>query len=115
MKTLKLYVKGMTCTSCEVLLERSVSKVSGVNKVSVDRAREEMTVDCADDVTPEKLQQAVDPKYTLSSGTHPEEKPFFITKDKERLLGNGGGVMGIFWGYNIFLKNNPLPKRVWVD
>ena len=110
MKTLKLYVKGMTCTSCEVLLERSVSKVSGVNKVSVDRAREEMTVDCADDVTPEKLQQAVDPKYTLSSGTHPEEKPFFITKDKERLAEIGAVLMVILGAYIILTKYDLLPK-----
>ena len=114
MKTLKLYVKGMTCSSCEVLLERSVSKVPGVNKVTVNRAQEQMTVDCADDVTPEKLQHAVDPKYTLAEGSQLERKPFFITKDNERLAEIGAVLMVILGAYIILKRFNLLPVGIGI-
>ena len=50
MKTLNLKVDGMTCSSCEVIIERNLRKVSGVEKVHVSRAKEEAEVQCSDEV-----------------------------------------------------------------
>lgn len=57
----------MTCHSCEVLIERQLRKVPGVQKVHVSRAKEEVAVQCAEDVPLETLQAAVQQGgYTLS-------------------------------------------------
>src|SRR3989344_900862 len=115
MKMLKIRVKGMTCSSCEVLLERSVSKVPGVNKVTVNRAREEMTVQGSDDITVNKLQEAVDSKYILSEGSNAPEKQFFITKDRERLAEIGAVLMVILGIYFVLKEYNLLPKGIGIS
>ena len=112
MKTLKIHVKGMTCSSCEVLLERSVSKVPGVNKVTVNRGREEMTVEGSDDITVNKLKSAVDSKYILSEGNAPR---FFITKDRERLAEIGAVLMVILGIYFVLKEYNLLPQGIGIS
>ncbi|MFH1210421.1 MAG: heavy-metal-associated domain-containing protein [archaeon] len=41
----KIEVKGMHCTSCEVLLTDSLQEIAGVNKVKVDHKKGEVEVD----------------------------------------------------------------------
>jgi len=36
MKTTTIYVKGMHCRSCEVLLEDALSEISDINQVTVN-------------------------------------------------------------------------------
>ena len=66
MKKLNLKVKGMTCSACEVLVERNLRKAKGVHSARVHRAREEVIVDCDDDVSLELLQKELPEQYTLS-------------------------------------------------
>jgi len=67
MKEIKVKVQGMTCSSCEVIIERILRKVPGVEKVRVSRSREDAKITCADDVKLETLQEAIKEKgYTLS-------------------------------------------------
>lgn len=67
MKEIKVKVQGMTCSSCEVLIERSLRKVLGVEKVRVSRSREDAKITCADDVSLATLQAAIpDQKYILT-------------------------------------------------
>ena len=78
MKKLNLKVQGMTCSSCEVLIERKLKHLPGVEKVKVSRAKEEVQVECDDTVTVAQLQEPIKEKYTLSSQdfieNHPESK-----------------------------------------
>ena len=53
-------IEGMSCASCAMTVENAVSKMPGVNKVSVNLATEIMTVEANDSVTPEAIAKVVD-------------------------------------------------------
>lgn len=44
LKTVKLATRGMTCTSCSVLIEARLKRIDGVHEASSDYAREETVV-----------------------------------------------------------------------
>ena len=115
MKKLNLKVQGMTCSSCEVLIERNLKKVPGVEKVKVSRAKEQAEVECADHVQIEELQNAIKDKgYTLSV---PEKNTFknnFILKDKERYSEIGAVLVVLFAAYFLLTQFDILPKNFGV-
>ena len=41
----KFEVEGMTCTACAATIERSLSKLEGVNAVAVNFATEKMSIE----------------------------------------------------------------------
>ena len=49
-KILNLKIRGMTCASCEVLLERGMKKVPGVHNDQVSKAKETAVIHCDNDV-----------------------------------------------------------------
>lgn len=53
-------IEGMSCASCAMTIENAVSKIPGVDKVSVNLATEIMTVEANDSVTPEDIAKVVD-------------------------------------------------------
>ena len=53
-------IEGMSCASCAMTIENAVSKMPGVDKVSVNLATEIMTVEANDSVTPEDIAKVVD-------------------------------------------------------
>lgn len=53
-------IEGMSCASCAMTIENAVSKIPGVDKVSVNLATEIMTVEANDSVTPEAIAKVVD-------------------------------------------------------
>src|SRR3989338_5454492 len=68
MKEETFSIKGMHCASCEILIERALKKVPGVQKVAVDRAHETAHVCCTEEfpVMVSHLQDAVaSAGYTL--------------------------------------------------
>ncbi|MBI2572516.1 sulfite exporter TauE/SafE family protein [Candidatus Woesearchaeota archaeon] len=68
MKKCTYSIKGMHCASCEVVIERALKKVPGVHHVNVNKAKEQAIVECEENVSQEKLQEAVKEKgYTLHS------------------------------------------------
>ncbi|MDP3698964.1 MAG: sulfite exporter TauE/SafE family protein [Nanoarchaeota archaeon] len=115
-KTFK--VKGMTCTSCEVLIERKLKHVSGVKTVKVSRAKEQAEVECSENVQLEQLQEAVKDKgYTLYASNDPIEnqpKNSFILKDKERYSEIGAVLVVLFAAYFLLTQFNLLPKNFGV-
>ncbi len=114
MKTLTFSIKGMTCSSCEILLERQLRKVSGVSKVSIDRSGENGVVECEENVTLSQLQQAVDPKYTLlAKGDVGKIK--FITANTKRFAEIGGVLIVLFGLYLLFQKLELLPSNFSVS
>ena len=58
MKTLKLQVDGMSCASCAKVVEKALSAVPGVDKVSVHFVTKTATVDVQDTVT--NVQSLID-------------------------------------------------------
>ncbi|MBT4604317.1 hypothetical protein HOC01_01640 [archaeon] len=65
-KRIECVVEGMTCSSCEVILERRLGRVNGVHTVSVDRADERLVVECDENVSIDTLSNAIKGKgYTL--------------------------------------------------
>ena len=59
MGEINLKVKGMTCSSCEVLIERSLKELSGVEEVKVDRAKELVKIKGSDNISLDDLQTAL--------------------------------------------------------
>ena len=53
-------IERMSCASCAMTIENAVSKIPGVDKVSVNLATEIMTVEANDSVTPEDIAKVVD-------------------------------------------------------
>ncbi len=115
-KRLTLNVQGMTCSSCEVLIERKLRKVPGVEHVRVNRAREEARIESSGDVRLADLQQALaGEKYTLTlkDGSSSPGKGF-ILNDKERWA-EVGSILVILLGAYILLKQlDLLPKGLGI-
>ncbi|MBI2146722.1 heavy-metal-associated domain-containing protein, partial [Candidatus Woesearchaeota archaeon] len=117
MKKMNLVVKGMTCASCEVLIERSLKKVPGVEKVIVNRPQESVEIDCADHVEIPSLQAAVKEQgYLLSL---PEEnaapaRSSFVRATKGRFLEIGAVVLLLMGVYLLLKELNILPQTLGV-
>jgi uncharacterized protein len=112
-KILNLKVRGMTCASCEVLLERGMKKVPGVSNVQVSRSKEKAVVHCENDVQLEDLQAAVaDKGYTLipHDTIDTPVRPAFIVKHKQRYAEIGAVLLFIIGGYIILKQLDLVPK-----
>ena len=119
MKKINLKVQGMTCSSCEVLIERNLKKIPGVEKVKVSRAKEQAEVECADDVNIQQLQDAVKEKgymLSLQESNHDQNNSTnpFILKDKERYSEIGAVLVVLFAGYFLLTQFDLLPKSFGV-
>ncbi len=129
-----LNVQGMTCTSCEVLIERALKNVPGVKNVHVSRAKEEAIVECSDQVSLDQLQQAVKERgYTLafknsgntaSTATHSpsnsslsKQSPFLsrLISSKERYAEIGAVLVIIAGLYLILNQLNLIPQNFGVS
>ena len=64
-------IERMSCASCAMTIENAVSKIPGVDKVSVNLATEIMTVEANDSVTPEDIAKVVD---GVGYSAHPRGK-----------------------------------------
>ena len=115
MKKLNLKVQGMTCSSCEVLIERNLKKIPGVETVKVSRVNEQAEVECADHLQVEELQNALKDKgYTLSSPEGNTFKRHFILKNKERYSEIGAVLVLLFAAYFLLTQFDLLPKNFGV-
>ncbi len=105
MKEMKVHVQGMTCASCEVIIERKLRKISGVDHVCVSREKGEAIITCANHITLENLQAAVaDKGYTLCDKKSDET---FFVKDKKK-YGEILLVLGIVLLLYLILKTFDL-------
>ncbi len=111
-----LNVQGMTCSSCEVLIERSLKQVPGVKNVHVSRAAEKAVVECSDDVKLEQLQQAVKEKgYTLSEGNSSTSSHSLSGEAKKTHYREIGAVIVfIFAVYLLLQQFNIFPENFGV-
>lgn len=75
-------ISGMTCNGCKDNVEKKLSSIEGVIKVSVDLEKAEASLDMQSHVPVSQLQQALPDKYVIS-----EKKNIFDTTvlDKEAM------------------------------
>ncbi|MEK7591871.1 MAG: sulfite exporter TauE/SafE family protein [Patescibacteria group bacterium] len=60
MNTQKVYIKGMHCRSCEILIEDELKKVRGVNRVSVNHQTGVADVECECELDGQEVASAVE-------------------------------------------------------
>ncbi len=117
MKKIEVKVKGITCASCEVLLERKLKKIPGVHKVQASKSKERVSIQCEEYVQVEDLQAAVaDKGYILipnDSINTPVRMPF-IVKNKERFSEIGSVIVILIGLYVILSQFDLLPKNIGV-
>lgn len=116
MKKINVNVKGMTCSSCEVLIERGMKKIVGVEKVSVNRAKETAEIECADSITVDQLQEAVKEKgYQLSLQEQVQKSPInFFTKNADHYMEIGAIFLLLVGIYLLFKQLNFIPEGIGV-
>ena len=112
MKKLNLKVKGMTCTACEVLIERKLKQLSGVEQVKVSRAKEKAEITCNEEVKLEDLQNAVSEKGYIFSIDN-EENTAKIKNNK--WLQIGAALLIIAAIYLLLKYFDVLPKNFGVS
>src|SRR3989344_8112987 len=117
MVKLELQVQGMTCSSCEVLIERSLKQIPGVKNVHVSRAAEKAVVECSDDVKLEQLQQAVKEKgYLLTEGNSSTINHSLSGESKKTHYTEIGAVIVfIFAVYLLLQQFNIFPENFGVS
>ena len=118
-KKKKIHVKvtGMTCNSCEVLLERGMKKIPGVYKVFVNRAKEMAYIHCDESIELEDLQAAVAKKGYRLIPPDAIETPIrvpFIVKNKKKFSEIGVVLVVLIGLYFIFSQLNLLPEGIGV-
>lgn len=106
-----LSVKGMTCSSCEVLIERKLRKVPGVTHVRVSQTGGNAEIGCEPGVSLEDLQNALaGEKYTLAAAGEGGSSSLFIAWDRERWAEIGSVAVIIIGAYIIFSQLGLLPE-----
>lgn len=121
MKKLTFNVQGMTCASCEVLLERKLKQVPGVEKVKASKAKDQVEIKCSDEaqVTQlhQQLQDAVKDKgYTLHLADDSSKwfNSKLITKDKSHWTEIGSVLVVMIGAYILLSQLDILPKNLGV-
>lgn len=79
-------VSGMTCSGCQAKVQGLLSKVNGVNNVSIDLAKGEASIEMAKHIPTSDLQAALKdyPKYQLTeTENHTQSKVFASGEEKK--------------------------------
>ena len=83
--SLELDVGGMTCASCSGRVEKALSKVPGVERVSVNLANERAHVELLGHVDPARLIDAVT-RAGYSASLHQANNPHAVQDDQQKRL-----------------------------
>ncbi|MQU65719.1 heavy metal translocating P-type ATPase [Pseudomonas sp. FSL R10-1350] len=83
--SLELDVGGMTCASCSGRVEKALSKVPGVERVSVNLANERAHVELLGHVDPAQLIDAVN-QAGYSASLHQANNPHAVQDDQQKRL-----------------------------
>jgi copper chaperone CopZ len=73
-------ISGMTCGGCVASVEEKLSKIVGVNSVSVDLGTAEAKIEMARHIPIKQLQEALKPKYEIT------EKEISVTQNHQEVL-----------------------------
>lgn len=116
MKKLTFNVDGMTCASCEVLLERKLKQVSGVEKVKASKAKDQVEVKCSETTELTQLQNAVNEKGYRLNLIEDSSKGYtkLINKDKTHWSQVGSVLVVMIGVYILLSKLELLPKSLGI-
>ena len=117
MKKIKAKVTGMTCASCEVLIERRLHKVDGIHKVHVSRSKEIATIECDDSIEIGDINLILSEKgYALSPLDNIENppRPKFVVQNKKRFAEIGAVILVMIGAYFILTTFNLIPEGIGV-
>lgn len=96
-KTVRLQVEGMTCNSCELLVERSWKNLPGVLSVKANAANHSVDLKCTADIPLEKLQGSLlDQKYTVKTAAEKLSAGMVPMKTHE-MFGLFALAIGLAW------------------
>ncbi len=78
-------VSGMTCTGCQVKVQRLLSKIAGVKNVTIDLPKGEATIDMDKHIATNDLKTALKeyPKYQLSETDHQQQMVAPVAAEEE--------------------------------
>lgn len=95
-------VLGMTCSGCQAKVQSLLSKVTGVQQVSIDLAKAEATIDMDKHIATADLKLALKdyPKYQLSENIQQHIVPVFEEEEKKSWIETYKPILMIF-GYII--------------
>ena len=115
-KKLKLKIDGMTCSSCEVLIENAFKKIPGVERAYVHAASGKADVYCSEDPGLTQLQDSVSGHgYKVA---YWEQEPVVATpiegNSKEDYLQIGSIFFFLMTLYLVFKQSGILPSGVGV-
>ncbi len=65
-------INGMTCTSCEAKVKSAFLTLSAISEANVSKENGSATLTMNEHIPLSKLQEVLDPKYTLSAPNHNE-------------------------------------------
>ena len=98
----KIFIEGMHCPSCEVLVERKLKKISGINSVDVDFRKGEAKIRFDKELNDNKLRKVI-----KSCGYRICKKP--VVTQKKNMIEIGGMLIIIFGLYMLMNKFNLFP------
>ncbi|MFH1650064.1 MAG: sulfite exporter TauE/SafE family protein [Candidatus Woesearchaeota archaeon] len=106
-KPVTLKINGMTCASCEVLIERKFRKVRGVQRVKVDHSRGTAELRCNRAITTTELQNALgEGKYTIQIGD--------AKRKRSREIAEFGGIIIVLLGAYLLLKQFDILPNIGI-
>src|SRR3989344_590131 len=114
MKTLTCNVLGMTCASCEVLIERKIRQLPGVERVKASKAKNQIEVKCSDEVSLEQLEDVIKDKgYTLNLAED-SSKTKLVINDRSRWKQIGSVLVIMIGAYILLSQLDILPQNLGV-
>src|SRR3989344_2408823 len=114
MKTLTCNVLGMTCASCEVLIERKIRQLPGVERVKASKPKNQIEVKCSDENSLEQLKDVIKDKgYTLNLAED-SSKTKLVINDKSRWKEIGSVLVIMIGAYILLSQLEILPKNLGV-
>ena len=112
LKKVTLQLSGMHCASCEVLIERTLIKIDGIERDQVNHASGKAVLHCSADPAITSLQSAIAPHgYHLThyNGQGLVQAPVTQRNTKKEYLQIGGIVLLVMAGYVLVRQFNLIP------
>lgn len=86
-----IHIKGMHCTSCEIILEKEIMKIKGISKCKISHRKGTLNVECEEKMPYEEIKKAVQ-----QCGYHITEKG--EKKYEKKSLDDYAQIFIIFFG-----------------
>jgi len=98
-----LCIGGMTCPSCELLLERKLKSISGIKTVDIDHKTGIACITAEEDTLPsvERITDVIVKAGYSVRGDQENASTFPVATDKRKWIEIGGALLIIFAGYKL--------------